>query len=553
MYNKLLTRDIKTGTRTEKFEDNSYTIFWEGLIFIKGLAPGEESLIKFIEELKRAPLPSVVEIFSGVFACIIYDKKKDIVYNFVDNSGLFKLFYSPNFISTSFLKIVEITQLRKSDINPTKYTDIVAANAFMKWETYFDSINSLRYDEILVDNGSEIAIKKKKMLDLFTIDKFDKTIIEQYGKIAESLKKIKGKISFDLSGGLDTRMNCVAFKYYGLDFETAISGMPGNLDVEYSKKVAEILGTKHYISYHSVNSKNLQKDLEESFWSFEPLQDIVIWQSYIPYQRDKLRRNCVLTVTGHAGELYKNEFIWNLDNRNPKKAIDQMLKWGAHIRYGTDLRHIPHEIYTENYKKYSKGYAERLKEFLIKNFGNDTSGRVGAKMYTYFHEASRSTNMGPIINRFSPLLDRDLIPCGITLKTTANVFKRTIKKILTQQWNDRNVFESRVITSLNKKVAKAKITSSLGLNASTKRIDRIRNLFLFAKGKIIKPKLELISPIHPEFYSAVRSLNKTQEMFEILKNEEILDKKVKIEDVRNIYLGSLFTIGRFIEFCDELN
>ncbi|KKM92324.1 hypothetical protein LCGC14_1219590 [marine sediment metagenome] len=552
MYYKLLTRDIKTGSRTEKFEDNTYTIFWEGLIFIKGLAPGEESLIRFIEELKKVPLNIIVEKLSGVFACIICDKKKDTVYNFVDNSGLFSLFYSPNFISTSFLKIVEISQLRKTDINPTKYTDIVAANAFMKWETYFDSINRLRYDEILVNDGSEMILKKKKMRDLFKIDKFDKTIIEQYEAIAESLKKINGRISFDLSGGLDTRMNCVVFKHHGLDFETAISGMPGNLDVEYSKKVAEALGTKHYISYHSFNTNELKKDLEESFWSFEPLQDIVIWQSYLPYQKDKLRRNCILTVTGHAGELYKNEFIWNLDNRNPKKAIDQMLNWGANIRYGTDLRHIPHGIYTENYIKYSKGYGERLKEFLIKNFGNDTSGKVGAKIYTYFHEASRSTNMGPIINRFSPLLDRDLIPCGITLKTTANAFKRTIKKILTQQWNDRDVFESRVITSLNKKVAKAKITSSLGLNASTKRIDRIRNLLLFAKGKIIKPKLELISSIHPEYYPAVRSLNKTQEMFEILKNEGILNKKVKIEDVMDIYLGSLFTIGRFIEFCDEL-
>ena len=553
MLYKLLTRGFKTGPRTEKFEDNIYTIFWEGLIFIKKLAPGEESLIRFVEELKKAPLSSIIELLSGVFACTIYDKKKEVVYNFVDNSGIFNLYYSPNFISTAFLKIVEISQLRKSDINPTKYTDIVAANAFMKWETYFDSINKLRYDEIVVDDGSEIRIKKKKLLDLFKINKFDKTIIEQYGAIATSLKKIKGKISFDLSGGLDTRMNCVVFKHHGLDFETAISGMPGNLDVEYSKKVAEALGTKHYISYHSLNTNDLEKELEESFYFFEPLQDIVIWQSYLQYQKDKSSRNCILTVTGHAGELYKNEFIWNLDNLNPKKAIDQMLNWGASIRYGTDLRHIPHDIYTENYFKHSKDYVERLRDFLIKNYGNDNSGKVGAKIYTYFHEASRNTNMAPIINRFSPLLDRDLIPCGITLKPAIHTIKGRIKKLLTQPWNDRNVFESRVITHLNKKVAKAKITNSLGLNASTKRIDRIRNFYLFTKAKIIKPNLELVSPLHPEFYPAIRSLNKTQEMFEILKNEGILNKKITVEDVKDNYIGTLFTIGRFIEFCDEIN
>lgn len=230
-----------------------------------------------------------------------------------------------------------------------------------------------------------------------------------------------------------------------------------------------------------------------------------------------------------------------------------MLNWGSNIRYGIDLRNIPHEIYTGEYRKYSEGYGERLREFLIKNFGNDTSGRVGAKIYTYFNEASRCADMGPLVNRFSPLLDRNLIPCGITLKTTTHTFKGRIKRLLTQPWDDRDVFESRVITFLNKKAGKAKITSSLGFNASTKRIDRIRNVYLITKSKIRKPKIEFISPIHPEFYPAVRSLNKTQEMFEVLKSEGILSKKVKVEDVKDNYIGSLFTIGRFIEFCDELN
>lgn len=309
MYYELLTRDIKTRPRTVKFEDDNYTIFWEGLVFIKGLAPGEESLIRFVEDLKKTPLATIIETLSGVFACFIHDKKNNVIYSFIDNSGLFNLYYSPNFISTLFLKIVEISQLRKTDINPTRYTDMVAANGFMRWETYFNNINRLRYDDIVVDNGSKIKIQKKKLLDLFTMDKFDKTIIEQYGAIAESFKKIKGRISFDLTGGLDTRMNCLAFKHHGLEFETAISGMPGNLDVEYSKIVANILGTKHYITYHSLNTNDLEKELEESFRCFEPLQDIVIWQRYLQFQKDKLKRNCIMTVTGHAGELYKAEFI----------------------------------------------------------------------------------------------------------------------------------------------------------------------------------------------------------------------------------------------------
>jgi len=31
MHYRLLSRDIKTGSRTEKFEDNNFMIFWEGI------------------------------------------------------------------------------------------------------------------------------------------------------------------------------------------------------------------------------------------------------------------------------------------------------------------------------------------------------------------------------------------------------------------------------------------------------------------------------------------------------------------------------------------
>ena len=553
MHYELLTKDIKIGPRTEKFEDNNYTIFWEGLIFIKGLTPGEESLQRFVEELKKKPLPTAVECLSGVFACIIHDKKEDSYFSFLDNSGLFNLFYSSNYISTSFIRLVELSHLKKNDIKPASYSDLVAATSFMRWETYFDSVKKMRYDEIIVDDGSNIKIVKKELRDIFTIKKSGKTIIEEYGKIADSFKKIKGRISFDLTGGLDTRMNCSAFKYHDLEFETAISGMPGNWDCEYSKLVAEALGTEHYVHYHSVRANHLEKELEECFKYFEPLLDTLIFHRYLQFQKEKLSRNCILTVTGHAGELYKAEFIWNLDNGNPKKAIDQMLDWGANIRYGTALRQIPHDIYSEPYRKYSMDYGNRVRKFLIENFGSDKSGKVGPKMYTYFHEASRSTNFGAVINRFSPLLDRDLIPCGTSLKTTTRTFKGGIKRLLFQPWDDRDSFESRIITFLNKNAAKVKITNSLGINASTKRVDRLRKLYKYTKAKIKKPKVDFVSPLHPEFYPIVRSLNKTEEMFEILKNEGILDKKVKVEEIQNDHIGSLFTIGRFIEFCDNLN
>ncbi len=73
----------------------------------------------------------------------------------------------------------------------------------------------------------------------------------------------------------------------------------------------------------------------------------------------------------------------------------------------------------------------------------------------------------------------------------------------------RNALKNGGLFILQSYYAGIDISNSLGFNASTTRVDRLRKLYLFAKAKIKKPKLEFISPTHPEFYPVVRSLNKT--------------------------------------------
>lgn len=552
MYYKLLENEIKLGKKTKSLKDDNWNIYWEGIVFIKGFKPGEESFSKFLELIKELPLNEAIKTLSGIFGCFLEDIKNNKICIFTDNSGIFNLFKSPNYSSSSFFDIIELENKKKSNIIPERLTDIVAANGFMKGQTYFEDINKIKYNDLIIDDGKEIKFEKKDLEDLFKLKSVEGSIIDQYGAIAESLKKLEDRISLDLTGGLDTRMNATVLKYHGLDFETAISGVPGNQDVEISKLVAEELGTEHYISYHKVDS-NLNKNLEHSFNAFEALQDIVIWERYYQFQKDKMERNCLITLTGHAGELYKAEFIWNLNNENPKYAINQMLDWGANIRYGTAIRSIPHEIYTKKYQTYSKNYENRVRIYLLENFGDDDSGKAGAKIYAYFNEASRCANMGPLVDRYTPLLDRDLIPYGVTLKTTTRTFKGKIKRLLTQPWDDRDVFESRVITSINPKVAKIPITSSLGFNASTKRVDRMKKLYLIIKNKVRKNDFKFISPIHEDFYPTIRTLSKTEDLMELLKTEEILNKKAEVNQIGNYYLGTLITIGMFLDFMMEGN
>lgn len=551
-----LTREIKLERKTKEFETDGFKIYWEGFLFIKGLEPEVESLNKFTEEIKQVSIFNACQILSGIFACIVHDIKNDIIYSFSDNIGIYNLFHSIKNTSTSFLNSIKINHFKKSDLNPIAINDFILATSCMGWKTFFNDIKKVRFDEIIVDDGSSVFIKKKNLKDIFLIQKCQKNIIEKFNPIVKSLQKTKGKISLDLSGGLDTRLIASILKYYNLDFEIAISGMPGNIDVEISKNLAEIFGKPHYITYHKL-SNNIEKELFEAFEHFDSLTDIVAWHRYYQFQKDKFKRNCELTITGHAGELYKYEFIWNLKNEYPIKTIEQMLAWGSWIRYGISFLTIPYEIFSNEFQNYSKMYHNRIREYLLKNYSNDKSGKTGPKIYVYFMEGSRTTNMGSLVNRYSPLLDRDIIPCGTTLKYGKMTKIDGLKRMIQQPWDDRFTFERKIITFLNKDIAKIRTTATMGYSVSTQPVEQIKRVINYyisiMKKKILKTKESYISPNHPDFYPTVKSLNKTEDIIEILINEGILKKTVRAEDINNMYFGSLFTIGMLLDFCEKIN
>ena len=175
------------------------------------------------------------------------------------------------------------------------------------------------------------------------------------------------------------------------------------------------------------------------------------------------------------------------------------------------------------------------------------------------------TNLYSSFNRYDILFDRDIIPCGTTLKIKVIPLIRTNKVIpligtlfekFTQPWGGRILFEKMIITYLNPKIAKIKIdfnncTASSKLSDLFK--DYMRRIKYLAKSYILKKKKDIISKNNPELYPTVRSLTKTEELIEILKNEGILNKSVQSDDIADKYIGSLITLGKLLEYCEGLN
>ena len=120
-------------------------------------------------------------------------------------------------------------------------------------------------------------------------------------------------------------------------------------------------------------------------------------------------------------------------------------------------------------------------------------------------------------------------------------------------WGGRTLFEKEVITYLNKKVAKVR-TTNWAFNASSQTLDLIKGyLRKIIIQRFLLSTREVIPLNNPELYPTARSLNITEEMIEILKNERIIGKNVSIDEINDLYLGSLFTLGKLFDFCENIS
>ncbi|MFW9947290.1 MAG: hypothetical protein ACFFDX_10735 [Candidatus Odinarchaeota archaeon] len=548
-----ITKKIEKVARTKKYEDDNYEVYWEGMPFIRGLSPDEPSIKKFLEEIKKSSIESFIEHLTGIYACIIYDKKKDIYYLFNDNAGQYNLFKSPNYFSTSYLESIKHNKFTKEDMNPDMISNFIISDSYMGWKTAFIPVEKIKHDEIIIIKGSNIQIGKKILNDVFSIKKFDnKSIVKRFENIVDSLKKANIKIVLDLSGGHDSRMLSTIFVHYGLPFDTSTTGMPNYPDVFLSKQIADILGLNHTIHHHEVNSNTIQQEIDDAFMDFDACMNILKWHHGYQYQKLKIKKGYKLNITGHSGEFYKPMFLWSCGNSDPKIAIENLIRAeGGGRRYGTDFSGIAHNLFSKEYNKLSLGYKDRFKNDLLKHYANDKSGKVLAKVYYYYMEAGRTT-YAYLIDRYSPLMDRYIIPCGTTLKgDVRNNLYHQLRRLFLRPWNDRNLYERKVTTSLNRKVAKIRVADALNYSASSSFFDQL-NGYIRKKSKWAQRNIKKVPKFHSEFYSIIKSLPKSSDLMEVLKNENILKSNIKIEEIPDMYLGSLYTIAKLIDFVSNL-
>jgi len=407
-----------TDTNNANYWENAqYSIWWEGVVFVTGFPSGKASIEHFIRIIEKSDLPSACNILSGSFSCILLDREKEKYYMFVDNSCQSYFFYNQTYISTSFLKLIDRTKKKLNSIDHHSMVEfVITGNVFTK-QIFFEDIKIIEADEILIVSSERISIEHKNLSNIYECKSSEYYFLQILYDVASSLKN--NKISMDLTGGGDTRLLTVIFREAGINFETAIYGMSGHPDVEISKKVAGLLGTTHYVTYHKVEDIDLKCELEETFINCDGLSDVLDIHRLYQLDCDRGGRGITLAISGGAGELYKDGGWWrvamqSLFSQTWDKTIVKKLVNSGLAGWGFDP-HLPSFMFTGEYRQICLKYKEYLFDHLLRNYRENNRFEMADKIfYEYSVRSPREMSCG-FVKRYSPLLDRQIVPFGINM------------------------------------------------------------------------------------------------------------------------------------------
>lgn len=523
------------------WEDDDYRVYWEGLLFINGVLSGEESIKTFVKEIQNVGIKDACCPLKGIFFIQIEEKASGDLYVFVDNSGLYHAFYTNNIISNSFLEIIKQEKYTVNDFDHYAIVEFLYFGYLFSSRTLFSSIKRIPGDVILhlSHQNRKIQMLHKEISNLCVpLGSNPKAFCEAFEGIAKSLRN--QKVSIDLTGGVDSRLIAVMLDYFGLKFETATSGGTEDYeDVLISKEVANALQHPWYSTIHSTSS--LENDLPELFFATEGLYDILYYHRLFQLQKMRLKRGIDIMISGVSGELFKDHWwlqdfpFYNKRTANIARLVDMRIMTFKPIQYILTQKFFGMSQYIRN------KIISELSQYTL-----ETNTRTYDNIFFYFLSREVGgrilTNHSFFLQAYAPYLDLDISRIGFNLSRMMRFF---------------NLFHRKELTRINPIIARIPTTES-GVSASSEIGCIMRDIPLLFHDRSKRFLLKLRKrnkpfPIlnNPNFYNHVREMKAMKDSIEILKDIEIINHKVDLDQIENRCLGMLLSLTMLINYMKK--
>jgi asparagine synthase (glutamine-hydrolysing) len=376
---RLAIIDLKSGKQPISNEDGTVCVVCNGEIFnyqflrddllnkghkFKSVNSDIEVLVHLYEEYGVKMLDHI----NGMFAFVIYDSKKKILFGARDRVGLKPLYYhfdSQGLIFSSELKTFKTISSVNLSLDYTSLSDYLSFQYIPSPNTIFNEIKKVDAGNYFIYDIEQKNFYSKKYWEL-TFNKLNmvtnEMVRDQFFNSVSLWSKADVPISISLSSGIDSTLLLGILNELGLNNITAYTlGFNSDNNNYNENKSSELLASKYNMSHKNIfiDANDILIDYEEMIYSLdEPYSGG--FPSWYIYKEIKKDFKVVLTGTG-GDELFGN---YNKINYFKRGKLINFLK--AIINSGNfNISNIRNDNFSYIYPLY---FSESAKKFFLNDY-----------------------------------------------------------------------------------------------------------------------------------------------------------------------------------------
>lgn len=525
--------------RVKVMHTADFTVYYIGFVFVFGRKAGEDSIRAILDNYQQLGNWNYKEIFGNYFLCIL-DKHNNKQFAFTDNSRVFRAYIYKDYISTSFLELIEqLDDITLDSIDCNSVTEFLHLEFTCFNKTLIQGLSKIDCDDVYVFEFKQLIKQSKNLDNLGSETSIDLDVFFEH--LNHAVTDLN--VSIDLTGGIDSRLILSYFNKYNTDFETAISGKPGHIDIKIGEKVAKKVTKPHYPYYHVAENLS-NKELLNIFEITDGQVDVLGYHRNYRYNLNRSKRNIEIQISGVGGEIMKDT-LWVQDFPFYKKKHTNLSKF-YDIRLGS--KNFPEHILGEKLKQYSKN----LKTYTITNlqsFVKETNTQSYDNINYNYKESNACSFYGSSANHFfefyAPFLELEISKLGYNLKRYERFYNNYHRKIISKNNASISLIRTTEDTTVSSNLIVKLFDVFWWIYNKFKIVTRaiLRKLF--------KKEYLTYSAADNTLYSYWRENELFSKNLKRLQDLGLLQSELKSSDIPDNLIGKIFTLSFLFDKLDK--
>jgi len=525
--------------------DDRYLIGWAGNLYRPGHAAGEATIDHLLGELDQRDIADIAGELRGIYGLFLFDRSAAMWSILCDNAGLYKIFYNADGVATRFLELLDAGEESPS-VDDQAVVEFLAHGCIFGERTPIHGIRKLRRGEILECRLGDAPFVRRaaRSVSAPTVPDDHAFLLDYFDDFAAAIAG--HAVSVDLTGGFDTRLIACMLERNGLDFECAITGMPGTSDVKTAERIAATLDRA--LRFHPHDISGLEEELPALFAMSDGLMSIKGLHRAHALCHARRARVIDLMVHGGGGEcLRDNRFVQDFP-RYGARAVD--------FRKYYDLRVAPVKIPDNHLTPHGRSLLEAVRNDTLARFSElrcPTNNLTYEKIY-YEYRAPE----------FYGILFSSYINSGLEVEAPFLDYRINYMATKVSPWRRTfMMWPRRLITRHCPKLARlptadgytasshpGRLILELGNHVRVQAGRVGRKLAERHLGRAMFHRVGALQADHPDYAKRLRESAFYLEAFERLKTAGLLDPGLDPEHVRATHVGRVMTMGALLGRLD---